>query len=101
LPREDATSLSLNGFEIDRAVLVADVVAAVLRALAGTSENLLAQYRDYCDTIGRAVRITGVGGEQLKGIARDVDELSNLLVEVDGVVHQISVGDVEHLRVTP
>jgi BirA family biotin operon repressor/biotin-[acetyl-CoA-carboxylase] ligase len=81
--------------------LVADIVAAVLRALASTSEKLLTQYREYCDTIGRAVRIAGVGGEQLEGIAREVDVLSNLIVEVDGVLHQISVGDVEHLRVTP
>ena len=101
LPRADATSLALAGFETDRAILTCDIVAAALRALASDSAKLLMQYRDYCDTIGRAVRITGVGGELLEGIARDVDELSNLVVEVAGEVHQVSVGDVEHLRVKP
>lgn len=92
LPVEHATSLALEGLEIDRETLV----KAILRTLTEILRNPSEWARDYLellDTIGRRVRVVTIDGEFV-GTAEGVDDHGHLIV--DG--RSFSVGDVIHLR---
>lgn len=87
LPREDASSLRLEGARTtDRDTLL----RAVLRALATDDRQA---YRSRCATLGRRVRLELVTGA-VEGLAEAVDDAGRLVV--DGVPH--AAGDVVHLR---
>lgn len=55
------------------------------------------EFRQHCSTIGERVRAIYPDGSELVGLARDVDELGNLLVEGDQLT-SISAADIVHLR---
>lgn len=99
LPRADATSLTLAGFQIDRTVLTADIVAEVLHELATSTEVILERYVPACSTIGKEVRVTQLSGTNLDGVAVGISATGGLQVLVGTNVHEFSVGDVQHLRV--
>jgi BirA family transcriptional regulator, biotin operon repressor / biotin---[acetyl-CoA-carboxylase] ligase len=99
LPREDATSIALEGGRTDRAALLtallqhlADLYTGWVRdpAAAGLTEA----YTAVCDTIGRAVAVSLPNGETLAGTAGGIDAAGRLLV--DG--HAVAAGDVVHVR---
>ena len=56
-------------------------------------------YKQACETIGLLVRVETVG-ETLVGVASDISEDGNLLVEADSRMRVVSAGDVIHLRKT-
>ncbi len=56
-------------------------------------------YKRACETIGLLVRVETVG-ETLVGVASDISEDGNLLVEADSRMRVVSAGDVIHLRKT-
>jgi BirA family biotin operon repressor/biotin-[acetyl-CoA-carboxylase] ligase len=58
---------------------------------------LRAEYERALATIGQTVRVEQLGGTVV-GRAQGVDTAGQLLVEVEGVVQTIGVGDVVHLR---
>ncbi|MFN8050842.1 MAG: biotin--[acetyl-CoA-carboxylase] ligase [Acidimicrobiales bacterium] len=94
-----ATSVSgLVGAPVDRT----DLVIAMLRHL----DARLAAPGDVRDavaarsaTLGRTVRVERSAGD-LVGVAVGLTPGGHLLVEADGVTHDVSVGDVIHLRPT-
>jgi BirA family biotin operon repressor/biotin-[acetyl-CoA-carboxylase] ligase len=109
LPREDATSLRLEGAACtDRGPLL----SAVLRELgadyvrwrdaAGDPEQsgLRRVYAESCDTIGRDVRVQLPGGVVLAGEAVDIDADGRLVVRPAGGREDVAVaaGDVVHVR---
>lgn len=108
LPTAQATSLRLSGAAVtDRDT----VLRAVLRRLAerydawclaaGSSAELIADYRRRCATLGREVEVLFPGGQRLRGTAEDVDGAGRLVVRTgDGTPHAVAVGDVIHLRAT-
>ncbi|HEV3268284.1 MAG TPA: biotin--[acetyl-CoA-carboxylase] ligase [Acidimicrobiales bacterium] len=55
------------------------------------------EYTRALATIGRSVRVEQVNGS-VDGVARGVDDVGQLLVEVDGVLQSFGVGDVVHVR---
>lgn len=108
LPRIDATSLALE----DAACTDRDpLLRALVRAIAedylmwrehggdAASSGLRSAYRDSSATLGREVRVHLAGGEQLAGIASDVDEFGRLLVSPPaGGTVAVAAGDVVHVR---
>ena len=103
-----ATSLRVAGADqVDREPLL----RALLRGIAdwyqgwreadGDAElsGLLGAYRRGCSTIGREVRVLLPGGDELVGRATAVDPDGRLVVRTtDGRDHQVSAGDVLHVR---
>ncbi len=112
LPVPTATSLRLEDAKCtDRNTLV----RATLRALAtrlhrwqglrGNSPELAQDYRERCGTLGLHVRAVLPGGNELTGVARDVDHEGRLLIAADsdgpsGGLTPVSAADVTHLRPT-
>ncbi len=87
-----------------RAVAPVDVLAALVgrvdRSCRPTSAR---RYRDALVTLGRWVRVELPGrSEPLHGRAVDVDDDGRLtVIDVDGVRHDLDVGDVVHVRAAP
>jgi BirA family biotin operon repressor/biotin-[acetyl-CoA-carboxylase] ligase len=104
LPLDSATSLALEGAEIDRT----DLLTALLRSLRteydafqrGELASLRAAYVDSCTTIGRSVRVDLPDGETLTGEATGIDEGGRLLVQTVGGVVPVAAGDVVHATIT-
>ena len=67
-----------------------------LASEAGRRQTL-ADYRDRCETLGRAVRVTLPDGRTRAGVAAGVDDDARLVLDSDGVATVLSVGDVEHV----
>ncbi len=107
LPRQDATSLALEGATTtDRD----PVLRAVLRELAadyatwrlhgGDAEasGLRRAYAESCDTLGRPVSVALPDGGVLVGEAVDIDRDGRLVVDsADGPL-PVAAGDVTHVR---
>jgi len=90
------------GHEIDRQ----DLLVAFLRRLDEWCDslghergrtNLLARYRELCETLGARVRVDLPNGS-VNGVARDVDSAGHLVVETADGLQVIVAGDVIHLR---
>ena len=97
LPIPTATSLVLQGIEVDRDA----VLAVVLEALGRCYDTLLvdagavrAAYLAACSTVGSRVAVALPDGSTLDGDATDVDQHGRLVV--DG--RPITAGDVVHVR---
>jgi BirA family biotin operon repressor/biotin-[acetyl-CoA-carboxylase] ligase len=108
LPSPEATSLALAGAaSTDRDPLVRELLRALARRYerwrdaTGDAEasGLRRAYLENCRTLGQDVRVTLPGGEELVGEAATVDDAGRLVVvDLDGVRHVVSAGDVLHLR---
>jgi BirA family biotin operon repressor/biotin-[acetyl-CoA-carboxylase] ligase len=105
LPVENATSLALEGVDVDRSELLVTVVKAIHGAYARWLDDdtwLRQVYIDFCSTLGRRVRVDLPGGEQLTGTAVDIDRQGRLLVETSpgAAPTPVGAGDVVHVRAT-
>ena len=60
-------------------------------------EPILVEYRSFCSTIGREVRIEQ-DTEVIEGTAVDVDESGSLVVETSDGEVSVALGDVFHLE---
>lgn len=97
LPTEEATSLLLEGHDIQRELLVARIADTVQDVLTSTSP-VIAEYRAVCSTLGRHVRATGVTGLDIEGVAVAITDDGALVIDRRGEQIQVSVADVRHLR---
>lgn len=97
LPVPTATSLSLQGVDVDRDV-VRDAVLAALgeryRLLQADPAAIRVAYLAACGTVGSAVRVHLPDGSTLEGDATDVDEHGRLVV----AGQPVTAGDVVHVR---
>lgn len=107
-----ATSLRDEGVaQPDRDVLICRILrelgerVAAWRAADGADPQLANDYRARSLTLGSRVRAELPGGQQIVGIARDVDDQGRLCLETwdsdaakSGETVVISAGDVVHLR---
>jgi BirA family biotin operon repressor/biotin-[acetyl-CoA-carboxylase] ligase len=93
-----ATSLADEG----GAVAFVPLLTAYLRGLrvlaSGPPVGVLEAYRGVSDTIGRAVRATTTGGEVVEGVAVDVGDAGDLIVETPGGERRVAFGEVARLR---
>lgn len=99
-----ATALNLLGTVPDRHELVVEVLRRFERRLDGLADSaracvdVLDAYRSGCVTIGRRVRVERVG-EDIVGLATGLSSSGALvLVDDTDVVHEVTLGDVVHLR---
>ena len=104
LPLESATSLAVEGYDVDRT----DLLSALLERLhteyvafeRGELGALRTSYAGACATVGREVRVELPTGSTLSGEATGIDEGGRLLVAgPDGVV-PVSAGDVVHATIS-
>jgi BirA family transcriptional regulator, biotin operon repressor / biotin---[acetyl-CoA-carboxylase] ligase len=102
-----ATSLALEGATLtDRGQLLAFVLAQLEHwylAWAGASGDAAAcglqrQYQGLCQSVGREVRAQLPGGQTLTGVAREVDDAGQLLIQTASGLVPVSAGDLVHLR---
>lgn len=102
-----ATSLALQGAEVDRQELAVGLLGALAdaddlwRAHAGdvVDSGLLDRYQRRCGTLGQQVRVDLGQRDPLNGTAEAIDTSGRLVVQgVDGAATPISAGDVVHLR---
>ncbi|GAB3714520.1 biotin--[acetyl-CoA-carboxylase] ligase [Mariniluteicoccus flavus] len=108
LPVPTATSLLLEGAEVDKTALVGDVLEAFEAAYALWVDDpaaLRAAYEAECGTLGREVRVmrnvegvVGRGADDVEGTAVGVDDDGALLVCNATGTQSFSAGDVLHLR---
>jgi BirA family transcriptional regulator, biotin operon repressor / biotin---[acetyl-CoA-carboxylase] ligase len=102
-----ATSLAVEGADVSREVLLAEILRQFERWYVAFREDpdpeavgLLAEYRRLCSTLGRTVRVELPGDRILPGLATDVDRDGRLLVREPAAPAPVpvSAGDVIHVR---
>jgi BirA family biotin operon repressor/biotin-[acetyl-CoA-carboxylase] ligase len=108
LARPDATSLQLERGAGAEPVDRAPVLLAILRTVGtayrgwveagGEPEVVLGPYRALSATLGRTVRAELANGTELVGTAAEVGPAGQLLVDDGRGRHEVSAGDVIHLR---
>ena len=101
LPVDTATSVTLaTGTSPDRTGLLASLVTHLRQEYdawqAGGAAAVRAAYLEACVTVGRQVRVSLPGGDELVGRAGDVDAAGRLVVAGTPV----AAGDVVHVRPT-
>jgi BirA family biotin operon repressor/biotin-[acetyl-CoA-carboxylase] ligase len=62
------------------------------------ANRVVVRYRPYCATLGRRVRARTTAGDEVEGVAKDLDENGGLLVEAERGTVAITFGEVVHLR---
>ena len=96
----DATAANHEaGHHVDRDAILAALLQA-LTDLDGRWDDVVADYRRSCSTLGRHVRVQ-LAGESFTGCAADVTDAGHLLVDVGAARRTVSAGDVVHLRSAP
>lgn len=102
LPVPHATSLALEGVEVDRNRFLITVLSHLhrrLREWAGPDSAWLADYRAVCTSIGQDVRVILPGERELLGRATGVAEGGQLQVrDAAGTLHTLNAGEITHLR---
>ena len=112
LPVPTATSLALSGATLEGDELADAVLSRYLTSLRDLytdfvrlgadveASGTLSLVSDYCTTLGQEVRVQLPGGDDLVGIATEIDRAGRLLVRrsTDGSVTAVAAGDVTHLR---
>lgn len=100
LPVPTATSLLLLGCETDKTEVTAKILR-LLDAWLGRLESgadLGSHYVRDCATIGRDVRVEGLGADPILGTAFGVDDAGRLGVRTAAGPRWFAAGDVHHLR---
>lgn len=96
LPVDTATSLNLEGIDVDFDEFTIDLLRALsirVQQWRDADPQLLADYRAACSTIGRSVRLQRPDGD-VEGTVDGVSDGGEILI--DGTA--FSAGDVTHLR---
>lgn len=102
LPVPTATSIAMSGGSTDRAALLAQLLAALsaqLELWRSDPAALLAEFRESCATVGKAVVVDLPDGRQVRGEAVDIDAHGHLVVEASGNRETFSAGDVVHATI--
>lgn len=99
LPVPQATSLRVEGFEIDRIELIVAILNE-LKLLIEDGSDWQQEYAIACSTIGREIKVTNFDGSQISGVAIGVDSTGALEIKNLENLYQITVGDIEHLEVS-
>lgn len=99
----EATALADLGVDTaDRGVIVAELLGHLGARIAAWqrrgSADLMDDYRSRCLTLGSRVRAILPDGNEVVGMAIDVDSHGRLRIDRDGEAVLVSAGDVVHLR---
>lgn len=97
LPVPTATSLHLNGYDVERESLIAAITANV-HSVVTSREPVRQEYAQICSTIDRDVDVSLISGDKLSGKAVGLSDDGALIVLANGQSHIVAVGDVVHVR---
>ncbi len=106
LPVPTATSFAVLGAEADVDRLLGDYLVQLSRWIEGLSvsgavdSGLHAAVTRACATLGRHVRVSLPGGDEIEGEAVALDTDGRLVMRVEGIERPVSAGDVVHVRPT-
>ncbi|HNA99357.1 MAG TPA: biotin--[acetyl-CoA-carboxylase] ligase [Marmoricola sp.] len=99
LPVPEATSIAIQGADVDRTELLQSLVNAFSQEysawIAGTDPR--ERYLDECGTVGQEVVVHTIT-EDVVGVVTDIDDSGQLVVDTDSVTRHLAVGDVEYVR---
>lgn len=101
LPVDNATSLALEGIDVDRTELTVSVLTAMHNRLGAwaTGDVHMDDYRAVCSTIGKDIRVMRPGTDDLLGRGEDITDEGFLVVrDRSGELHELSAGEVHHVR---
>jgi BirA family biotin operon repressor/biotin-[acetyl-CoA-carboxylase] ligase len=93
--------VDLGVTDTDRTGLAAELLRRLGERVTGWragDQQLMAEYRACCATIGSSVRAVLPGGREVVGRATSVDHQGRLLIDAQDDVVAVSAGDVVHLR---
>jgi BirA family biotin operon repressor/biotin-[acetyl-CoA-carboxylase] ligase len=103
-PDERATSLLMLGSTmLDRSALLGSILAELTaridrwKALGGPDPSLIEDYRRHSLTLGTRVRAMMPGDREIVGVATDIGELGQLLINTGHGSVAVSAGDITHL----
>lgn len=102
LPVRQATSVLLEGGNVDRTALLAELLVALELRIAewrAADDSVKADYRARCATIGRRVDVQLPDGAQVQGIVAGIDDDGHLLVTDGEATTRITAGDVVHATI--
>jgi BirA family biotin operon repressor/biotin-[acetyl-CoA-carboxylase] ligase len=104
-PDQRATSLLMLGSTmLDRSALLDAVLAELSarihrwRSAGGPDALLVEDYRRLSSTLGTRVRATLPGDGEIVGVATDLDESGQLIIDTGTQTVAVSAGDITHLR---
>ena len=104
-PDDRATSLLMLGSSmLDRSALLGSVLAELIaridrwKALGGPDPSLVNDYRARSVTLGKRVRAVLPGDRDVVGIAADIDDIGQLMIDTGAQTVTVSAGDITHLR---
>lgn len=104
-PNSSATSLLMLGSTmLDRTALLGSILAELTaridrwQTLAGPDPSLIDDYRRHSVTLGTRVRALLPGDREIVGIATDIGDLGQLLINTGPETVAVSAGDITHLR---
>lgn len=91
-----ATSLALEGLELDRLALLARVTAEIERVARSDAERAQAldEWRRRAPMLGREVSVVRVDGPRITGVARSLGDDGALVLETAGGPQRILAGEV-------
>lgn len=98
LPTEAATSLFVEGFLIDRNELAARIINKI-EILLSDSTDWVDQYSEVCSSLGRAVEVVQISGDDISGTAVRVTGSGALVLLSDDGEVEITIGDVRHATI--
>jgi BirA family biotin operon repressor/biotin-[acetyl-CoA-carboxylase] ligase len=95
----DATALGVEGD--DPSKLLTSFLFCLKQRYAADSADfartVAEAYRPLCVTFGRSISATTTDGRTIEGVATDIDDQGNLLVEVGGRGETVAFGEIAHL----
>ncbi|BAU95101.1 biotin--protein ligase [Corynebacterium suranareeae] len=102
LPVPHATSLALEGVEVDRTGFLINMLTYLrhrVQQWQGPSVEWIDDYRAVCSSIGQDVRVVLPGDKELLGEAIGVASGGEIRVrDAQGTVHTLNAGEITHLR---
>ncbi len=99
LPVSNATSLNLEGFQVDRNELITKVLEEI-NYLRKTNNSWLEEYKKACVTLNKNISVVNNSGESLTGTAVDVSPSGALVIKNLENLYQVTVGDIGHFEAT-
>lgn len=98
LPTEMATSFFIEGFEVPRENIIAQIIFEIEQLATGTGSSWQREYLIFCSTINTQVRVSTADGKLVEGMATSISAAGGLEIDVAGELIEVTVGDIEHLR---
>jgi BirA family biotin operon repressor/biotin-[acetyl-CoA-carboxylase] ligase len=98
LPTKLATSLALAGIQIQREVLIAQILCELEIATKSGMESWHEQYVSMSCTLGTQVNVTNLEQEILTGLAKSISTSGALILETEKGLAEVIAGDVTSLR---